>query len=454
MNKIIPLGCLVLMVGPSGAGKSTIAQNHFSPGEIISTDQLRIDLVDDISRQDMNRSVMIEAERRVRWRLSNGRRAVVDATHIRDSDRKHFALIGQDFGVRVFYMVVNRSVPAKISSGGWRNKVRLGRSSLIEANEETFVSNEVKILSGDQGLATVIDTRSDQFTVAKELTRNPAVVLQSLHLRGFDRLRVIGDVHGNVDGLLRVIGGENIFHLFLGDIIDYGSRTLEALEIVQSMVMHGRAGNIRANHERKIARWLDWYQIPDENKERFGGVLSHGNEVTVNQFLALTDEQRRAWAFKFRSLLSVSPDFIKIESGKDRSTGMVYGFAHGAAPMGMYHRPQFRYETNKDPLEALAMFGETDGTEVRGHDGESYPNRTYNWVDQLEARHTSIVGHAVLSTEAPVIKTGSQGGKAIFLDTGSSKDGILSFMDFHIEEDRKQGFQLHTTDPMFGNENR
>ena len=47
------------------------------------------------------------------------------------------------------------------------------------------------------------------------------------------------------------------------------------------------------------------------------------------------------------------------------------------------------------------------------------------------------MGHSILSVEEPVINIGTNGGKAVFLDTGSSKDldgvpGHLSWMDFKL----------------------
>ena len=84
------------------------------------------------------------------------------------------------------------------------------------------------------------------------------------------------------------------------------------------------------------------------------------------------------------------------------------------------------------------MYGETSGKFIGG-----YPERLYNWVETVPSRYTAVVGHAVLSTDGPVTKQG-QGGKAIFLDTGSSKEisdynegtsvkGHLSWMDLELD---------------------
>src|SRR5690349_7170712 len=136
MKKIVPLGCLVVLVGPSGSGKSTLCANHFAKGEVVSSDALREELTGDFQRQDKNNEVFEEFYRRLRWRLTNGYRAVADATHLRDTDRRRTVQLAEEIGVPVYYMVVNRSIAAKNASGGWRLGVRSGKLGLIEKHDE------------------------------------------------------------------------------------------------------------------------------------------------------------------------------------------------------------------------------------------------------------------------------------------------------------------------------
>ena len=442
------MGCLVVVVGPSGAGKSTICHDNFSSNEVISSDALRGELMGDFTRQDHFDDVFEEFDHRIVWRLKNGYRAVADATHLRDKDRMRTVNLGLMMNVPVVYLVVNRSVGAKNSSAGWRAGVRMaGGLSLIEKHEETFVANEKKILAGDNVATMVIDTRVEKFEVADTMTRVPTQFLDDLDSLGFEKIRVIGDVHGNLRGLDRVIDtNDYTFHLFLGDLVDYGVDTLRTMRRVHRMVMDGVAMNIRGNHEKKIAKYLQWYTGP--MREPYPGELTHGNDVTVNQILAMNGGDRARWIMEFRQLVEASPDFIKIDTGKD---GLVYGFAHGAATKRMFDQsiPVHRFAPNS-MQEKLARFGETaDGETVVGHDGQKYPLRTYNWIDDLPARHVAVVGHAVRDTEKPYVVTNNNGGRAIFLDTGSSKDGKLSFMDLGFEKHRDR---YRFLDPVYGDE--
>lgn len=431
VTKKIPMSGLVVLVGPSGAGKSTFCEKHFHPHEVVSTDAIRQELTGDFRRQDRNDLMFDEFHRRIVWKLQAGCRVVADATHIRDGDRKRTAQIGLDLGVPVVYVVINRSLPAKMSSAGWRETVRTNGRPLVEADDETFLANEKKILAGDNlwGV-TVIDTRTDTFEAVRPLPRDPKLVLTNLVARGFDTIRVIGDVHGNLEGLVKATppSDSKVFYLFLGDIVDYGVKTLETANDVAYLVANGLAANLRGNHERKVLNF-----VLQERQNGFRGQETHGNNITFNRLRAMQPDDRLAWETRFIGLVENSPDHIVITTGDDRT----YGFVHAAMMPRMFTNLNYRFDRNSRE-ESFALYGETDGT--TGPDG--FPTRLYNWIDDLPDRHTALVGHAIRSTEEPLRVRNSQGGEAIFLDTGSSKGGKLSWMDFRIEAGRKGAFVL------------
>lgn len=266
-----------------------------------------------------------------------------------------------------------------------------------------------------------MDTRTDDFEVISELPREADAVRPFLMERGFDRLRVFGDVHGNVEGFEKAVDvPEKTFLLSLGDIVDYDPR---GVDIVREMVRRMRAGTaacIRGNHEKKIATW-----VTQERGKGFGGRISHGNEVTVSRVKGMQPGERARWEQDFLTMVDLSPDWIQIDN---------WLFVHGAGHYTMWGNTLFRAPKNSKQ-ESFALFGETSGEFVNG-----YPERLYNWIDTVPARHVVMVGHAILSPDAPVEKTGADGGRAIFLDTGSSKNfnddperpGHLSWADFSL----------------------
>ena len=428
--KLIPAGAsVVVMIGPSGAGKTSFIEAHFRAGEVVSSDAIRIEMTGDVRRQDKNEQVFEELRRRVLAKVAVGQRVVIDATHLRDKDRKNSAELGLLMDVPVTYVVVNRSVESKLQTGGWRNKVRMkGGIGLIESHEQTFVANEKKILNADGfgKKVMVVDTRVDQFRVVRELPRDEAAVRPFLRDRGFAEVRVVGDVHGNLEGFEKAIDvPDSTFLLFLGDIVDYDARGVEIAERVADMVRKGRAISLRGNHEKKIAAW-----VIGERGEGFRGRVSHGNDATVNVVKAMTPGRRAEWEQNFLTLVDLSPDWVQIEN---------WLFVHGAAHRTMWDDTLFRAPKNSK-LESFALYGQTSGEFVNG-----YPVRLYDWIDEIRPRHYVMVGHAILSPDAPVEKQGKMGGRAIFLDTGSSKNfeddpkrpGHLSWADFEL---RPSGF--------------
>jgi hypothetical protein len=212
--------------------------------------------------------------------------------------------------------------------------------------------------------------------------------------------------------------------LFLGDLLDYDTRGLEVVELAFQMVQDGRAISLRGNHEKKITNW-----VIQERGAGFRGTVSHGNDYTTNMLKSMSAGKRAKWESKFLGLVDMSPDWIQLDK---------FMFAHAAVHHSMWDDMLFRASKNSKQ-ESFAMYGETSGKFVDG-----FPEPLYNWVETIPPRHIAVVGHAVLSPDEPVMKQG-KGGKAIFLDTGSSKEvdgvqGHLSWMDLTIDVKGKVAF--------------
>ena len=432
-TKIVPVGkSLVVLVGPSGAGKSHLIGEHFQPREVVSSDALREELTGDPMRHDKDNDVWNEFRRRITAKINAGQRVVADATHLRNAERKQTVMVGKDLGVPVIYMVVNRPMNVKYNHGGWRNNVyKKGGRTLMEVHEDTFNANLKEILRGDGLADMVIDTRSDKFEVAQMMTRDPHLFMPTLLDKGFEYVRVVGDVHGNVAGLEKALDGVDdrgvTFFLFLGDIVDYGSGTLRTADAVQALVRQGEALSLRGNHERKIFNF-----VVQERGDGFRGTITHGNDVTTGMLKAADPRFRNEWEERFISLVDLSPDWVQI--------GSDHLFVHAASHRRMWDNPVFRAARNSS-LESNALYGQTTG-ETDPNTG--FPERLYDWVDEVPAGKTVTVGHAILSVDDPVVKRGNAGGTAVFLDTGSSKEedrtgrpGKMSWSDFEIKSSRR-----------------
>lgn len=422
MKKIIPYGrVLVVLIGPPGGGKSTLARERFPARDIVSTDAIREELFGSCERIDKDEFVMREFHHRIRTRLESEQRVVADATHLNRAHRLSTVEIGLDFDAEIIYMVMDRHIDTKLRSAGWRSKPQ--HTNLVERLHTTFESVEDLVLRGDGLGFNVIDARTDEFEVINPWPYTD--LPRELAHAGFTNIRVIGDVHGNVDGLNKAIetSPEDTFFLFLGDVVDYGPGTLEAIEIVHHLMRYGRALNLRGNHEDKIYRY-----VTQERGDGFRGTIGRGNDVTVNMMKSLGDRGRFKWEQKFLDVFEMSRDWIQL--GRD------WLFVHAAGHPDMWENPVHRVPKNTE-IATFALYGQTDGT--KGPDG--FPIRCTDWVDDIPQGKNVVVGHSVLSVDDPVVMTGEEGGRAIFLDTGSSKEfngrpGKLSWMDISIHQQR------------------
>jgi len=411
--------CLILMIGPSGSGKSTMAADLFYPFEIISPDNLRLELTYDFKRQDKNEEVFIEVRRRLETRLKLGLRAMIDATNLSFKERKPFVELANQFNCDIFYIVVNRPLIEKEATAGWRENVMNENGvSLIVRHEEKFVNNEVNILNGDNiaGIR-VIDTRVDAVKAIDMKKYHPDYTEL---LKEYNTVRIIADVHGNIDGLNQVLDApEGTFFIFLGDIVDYGDNIIECLDKVYDLVNRGRALSVRGNHEKKIAVLIKYHkEHGDFGKKQ----VSTGVKATFDQVWTLDKDASDRWFSNALAFENLCPDYIRFANVL---------LTHGACHPDMWKNNSFRlFQGSK--AESFAMYGQTTGEFIDG-----YPVRIYDWVDLIPPDHKVIVGHDIRSKEAPLTYKGALGGEVTFLDTGSSKGGKLSWIDGFIDESNK-----------------
>ena len=396
MNKI-PLHCIVLLIGPSKCGKSTWANTHFPSHEIIDPNQFRLDLCGDRHNHSMDHIVWSEIHRKTDLKLSLGQRVVIDASNLRYNDRKGFIEVAEKYGTQVFY-VIAITIPLD------QRKSSSIKNDIVKSND-LFNSSFKEISSGDNGKASIVDLEC-------EIVKHPMNKIPS-------NLLVIGDVHGNYESLHRAIEtakNKDLFLVSLGDVVDYGGHNLKCIKTIYDLVRNGQASMIIGNHERKLDKWISsgW-------GANYKGKLSESNRVTIDEILSLNDVRRIKFLAAWNALLSWSSQHLVVNN---------FLFTHGAATQEMWDNTNRRLY-GKD--SNFAYFGEVDD-ENPVHDS-GYPNRIWNWVDNVPMNKTVVVGHDWLDRVncAIVEKKGKNGGVVYAIDTGSSKGGKLSGMIVDVE---------------------
>lgn len=401
----IPLHALVVMVGPSGAGKSTFIRNHFKPHEVVSSDDIREWMTGDFQQQHLNQTVFEEFHRRIAFKLSLGERVVADATHLKRRDRMFTAQIGAKFNVPVFYIVVNRSLDKKLKTADWRPE------RLIRKHDDTFNAQLKDILKGDS-MATVIDVRENGEGDAHEVTIVEKIDFSnfgdSLRKAGYTEMCVLGDIHGmarDFTDKVNTARKKGQFILSLGDVVDYGPDSAACIDLMYQLIMYGAGAMVIGNHERKLEKYIKQYREGKVRVEVKGGLVQ-----TVEQLARFSTEKRELIEDRFLWIVNHSRHHYVLDDSAM--------FVHGSATPRMWANTQSRLSGEE---EQRAVFGQTDGFRDDG-----FPNRIYDWIDEIPADHTVYVGHDVRDTDYPYVANGSLGGQAIFVDTGSGKNGKLS----------------------------
>jgi predicted kinase len=98
---------LTVLIGPAGAGKSTYAATRWWPGQVVSSDQLRLLLTGDSGEQEANNKVFALLHDIVRERLGARVDTVVDATNSRACHRAALLEIARDCDAVTVAVVLN-----------------------------------------------------------------------------------------------------------------------------------------------------------------------------------------------------------------------------------------------------------------------------------------------------------------------------------------------------------
>lgn len=212
-------------------------------------------------------------------------------------------------------------------------------------------------------------------------------------------LRVVGDVHGDARAFAFAVDTDR-FIVQLGDLTDSGPDSAGALETALRLIDEGRGLFVLGNHDRKLGRALGGQPV------RIDAAL----EETLNQLPPRLRERAL-------DAIEHAPAWL-VQQGRV--------FVHGGFHTAMLEMPPPPGLGRVDPALSRALFGQTTGrTQPDG-----YPERVLRWVDRIPSNVTVYCGHDRRSVDGrPYVRTGYEGGTAVFLDTGAGKGGHLSWID-------------------------
>ena len=391
----VPEVGLVVLIGASGAGKSAFASRHFTPTEVVSSDQCRGLVGDDETDQSITAPAFALLHEIIDKRLEVGRLTAVDATNAKREDRKSLLELARKWDVLATAIVFDLPLDVCLD----HNQKRADRTTPEHAirRQHKAVRRSVKGLRKERFTRVhVID--SVEMLDDVRLIRSKLWTNRREDEGPFD---IIGDVHGCADELVELLDQlgydtteSAISHpdgrraLFLGDLVDRGPSSDRVLEIAMAMVEHGTALCILGNHENKLGRALA------------------GRNVTVSHGLAETLDQLEARPSEFREQVISFIDGLVSHYILDAGRLVV---AHAGLPERYQGRSSGR-------VRSIALYGDTDGET----DEFGFPVR-YPWAEDYRGPATVVYGHTPVPEAEWLNNT-------ICLDTGAVFGGRLTAM--------------------------
>ena len=106
----VPRRTLLVLCGPAGSGKSTFATRRFRASIIVSSDQCRELICDDVTNQNVNRDTFDLFYYIINKRMYNGRFTVADSTALQSEARHRLRELARRHGYLACLLIFN--VPA------------------------------------------------------------------------------------------------------------------------------------------------------------------------------------------------------------------------------------------------------------------------------------------------------------------------------------------------------
>lgn len=304
-----PACALVMLVGPSGAGKSTFASRHFTPTQVLSSDQCRRMIIDDEASQFVNEDAFALLHQWLELRLKHRRFTVVDSTALKPGSRDNLLAVAKKHEVPVFALALDVPEEECVRRDAARSDRQVGEK-VVHRHHAQF-ANARREIEKDDRLAGYHILTMEQIDKVQIVRGTPATEVTQ-----FD---VIGDVHGcweelrelwellgyqwNEDGL--PVHPEGRLPVFVGDLADRGPDSARVLRVGATLVARGLALFAPGNHDDKLFRMLK-----GRNVQR-----SHGLDLTEAQINALPKGERATLVDDILRHLSSTPSHLVLDGG-------------------------------------------------------------------------------------------------------------------------------------------
>jgi protein phosphatase len=397
----IPEYALVLLVGASGSGKSSFAAKHFLATEVISSDRMRGWVADDETDQGATSDAFDVLHYLVEKRLKGRRLTVIDATNVQPESRKGLIALARKWHALAVAIVFDIPEAVAIARNAERPDRQFGPGPVRRQTQALKRS-----LGGmkREGLRYIHRLRSVEEIDAVEVERTRLWTDRREEAGPFD---IIGDVHGCADELETLLGelgyivawdGKDVTvtppegrrAIFVGDLVDRGPRSPDALRIAKHMVDAGTGMAVVGNHDDKLKRHLSGKNVKP----------THGLAETIEQLA----QEPPAFVANMHTWLDGLISHYVLDGGK-------LVVAHAGVKEEMQGRAS-------GAIRSFCMYGETTG-EI---DEFGLPVR-WDWAADYKGKAKVVYGHT------PVLEANWVNG-TLCIDTGCVFGGKLTALRY------------------------
>ena len=241
--------------------------------------------------------------------------------------------------------------------------------------------------------------------------------LKNIIASGYSGLATFSDVHAHAKKLkkgIRYALDNNLFIVFLGDLVDGHDAPLETVLAVKAILDAGTGVLVIGNHDDKFYRYAIGNPVilKKQNKQTLADIPKGAEKLFLQTIIDVVTHKNASHHFEYDNWV----------------------FVHGSCHEEIWTSPD---ELSKK-AKHRALYGEVTGEE----DEEGMPVRLYNWIDEIPSGRGVVVGHdrkpyggKKLADTGPFDHTNPQGGRVIFSDTGCGKGGHLTLTVFKFEGD-------------------
>jgi protein phosphatase len=231
----------------------------------------------------------------------------------------------------------------------------------------------------------------------------------------YSGLATFSDVHAHAKKLkkgIRYALKNNLFIVFLGDLVDGHDKPLETVLVVKQILDAGTGALVIGNHDDKFYRYAKGNPVilKKQQKDTLKHIPKGKQKLFLDTITDLNDHPYSDYHLEYDNWV----------------------FIHGGCHEEVWQQP----DVLSTKARHRALYGEVNGET----DETGFPVRLYNWVDQIPAGKGVVVGHdrkpyggKKLADTGPLDHTNDQGGRVIFSDTGCGKGGKLTLTVFKFE---------------------